>query len=100
VARLEFTKEAAADLRDIWGYIHDQNPDAATRLVALLDEHCKFLADNPMAGQARPEIRPDLRYFPVRTYLIFYRPIAGGVEIVRVVHGRRNLHALFDTEDL
>jgi plasmid stabilization system protein ParE len=27
---------------------------------------------------------------PVRSYLILYRQIEGGVEIVRVVHGARN----------
>src|SRR5579875_358776 len=100
MARLEFTKEAVADLRGLWGYLHDRNPDAAVRLATLLDRQCKFLADNPMVGLARSEIRPGLRYFPVRNYLIFYRPIVGGVEIVRIMYGSRNLQALFDPEEM
>lgn len=65
----------------------------------MLDEHCMFLADNPKAGQAKPELRRDLRYFPVKNYLILYRLIEGGVEIVRVVRGSRNLAALFGLEE-
>lgn len=42
-------------------------------------------------GPARPDLAPDLRYFVVRKYLILYRQIADGVEIVRVVHGARHL---------
>jgi toxin ParE1/3/4 len=31
----------------------------------------------------------------VGDYLIIYRPIEGGIEIVRVLHGRRDINALF-----
>jgi plasmid stabilization system protein ParE len=42
---------------------------------------------------ARPDIAPNLRYLPVRRYLILYRETAGGIEIVRVVHGARDVPA-------
>jgi toxin ParE1/3/4 len=56
----------------------------------------KFVAlgRNQMMGRARPELRPDLRSFPYGAYLILYRAIDDGVEIVRVVHGARNLEDL------
>jgi hypothetical protein len=44
-----------------------------------------------MMGRARPELRSDLRSFPFGAYPILYRAIDDGVEIVRVVHGARNL---------
>jgi toxin ParE1/3/4 len=47
-----------------------------------------------MIGRARPELRPDLRSFPYGSYLILYRVINDGVEIVRVVHAARNLDDL------
>jgi toxin ParE1/3/4 len=47
-----------------------------------------------MMGRARPELRPDLRSFPCGAYLILYRAVDDGVEIVRVVHGARNLEDL------
>jgi toxin ParE1/3/4 len=47
-----------------------------------------------MIGRARPELRPDLRSFPYGAYLILYRAIDDGAEIVRVVHAARNLDDL------
>ena len=48
-----------------------------------------------MMGRARPELAADLRSFPVGNYIIFYRPIEDGVEIVRVLSGARDIDALF-----
>jgi toxin ParE1/3/4 len=42
-------------------------------------------------GVRRSHLAPNLRMFPVYEYLIFYRPIDDGVEIARVLHGRRNI---------
>ena len=36
-----------------------------------------------------------MRYLPVGNYLILYRTVAGAIEIVRVLHGARDLHAIF-----
>jgi toxin ParE1/3/4 len=43
----------------------------------------------PGMGVARPEIRPDLRMFPVGSYVVLYPQVDDGVEIVRVLHGAR-----------
>lgn len=45
-------------------------------------------------GPARPDIAKEMRYHPVGSYLLLYRLIKNGVEIVRVVHGARDLLAL------
>jgi Plasmid stabilization system protein len=42
-----------------------------------------LLADFPEMGQKCDELEPDLRSFPVENYMIFYRPIDDGVQIVR-----------------
>ncbi len=49
------------------------------------------LADNPLMGPARPDIAPEFRYHPVGNYLLLYRIVSGGIEVVRVVHGARDL---------
>lgn len=98
MARVQFTEEAAADLREIWNYLDDQNPDAADRLVGQLDEQCILLAEYPKIGRMRPDIASGLRYFPVKKYLILYRELPDGIEVVRVIHGSRNLQALFDLD--
>jgi toxin ParE1/3/4 len=38
---------------------------------------------------------PALRSLSVGNYLIFYRPLADGIEIVRVLHGARDIDSLF-----
>ena len=59
-----------------------------------IDAKCERLARSPMIGRARPELRPDLRSFPFGAYLILYRAIDDGAEVVRVVHAARNLDDL------
>lgn len=53
--------------------------------------HCQRIAE---MGVARPEVRADLRTFPVGNYLILYRQTEDGAEIVRVVHGARRWQEL------
>jgi toxin ParE1/3/4 len=68
----------------------------------LLAAHRTFslLADNPNIGWPSRSKYPALktvRVFRVAGFekmLILYRPLAGGVDIVRAVHGSRNLQAL------
>ena len=99
MARFRQTAEAERDLLSIWRYIAEDNPTAATRLLLSIDEKCTLLADNPQLGPARPDIAPDLRYFTAGHYLILYREVPDGVEIVRVLHGARNLTAIFHLND-
>jgi toxin ParE1/3/4 len=86
--------EAEQDLIEIYLHISRDNPTAAEKLVRAIDAKCEWLSRMPMMGRARPELRPDLRSFPHGAYLILYRPIDGGAEIVRVVHAARNLDDL------
>ncbi|WP_373526622.1 type II toxin-antitoxin system RelE/ParE family toxin [Nostoc sp.] len=85
------TAKAEEDLIEIWIYIAADNLTAADRLLNQIDTKCQMLADNPELGQARSDIAPGLRYFPVGRYLILYRNISEGIEVVRVVHGARHL---------
>ena len=99
MTRVTHTPQARQDLFSIWSYIAEDNPPAADRLLDTINEKCELLADHPKLGPARPDLAPDLRYFPVGSYLILYREIATGVEIVRVLHGVRNLNAIFHMDD-
>lgn len=92
--RLSRTAQAEEDLIDIWSYIAADNARAADRLLDTLDEKSQFLADNPGLGVERPEIALGVRSWHVGSYLILYRKIKDGVEIVRYVHGARRLQDL------
>lgn len=86
---LKRTAQAEEDLIEIWFYIAQENPEAADRMLDQFENKFSLLAQQPQLGPTRPDIAPDLRYFPVGSYLILYREVPGAVEIVRVVHGAR-----------
>jgi toxin ParE1/3/4 len=88
------TKRARRDVLQIWRYIAEDNESAADRFVDLLTHHFRMLGDNPYAGRRRDELRRGYRSFPVGEYLILYRMREPGVQIMHVVHGRRNLALL------
>lgn len=92
--RLRRTAQAEEDLIDIWAYIARDNLSAANRLLDLLDNKSRALARNPQMGMAREDIAAGVRHFPVGRYLILYRALADGVEVVRYIHGMRRLRDL------
>ena len=59
-----------------------------------------FLAATPGAGpRVEPSVDaiPDLRFWSLagfRSYLVLYRPIGDGVEILRVIHGARDIGSI------
>lgn len=84
---LRLRPEAEADIEAIALYISEDSPSAALRWYSEMLKHCQRIAEMPGIGVARPEVRAELRTFPVGNYLILYRQIKDGAEIVRVVHG-------------
>ena len=95
MAAVFFTRQAREDLIDIWLHIAADDPGAADRVLDRLEMAAMNLIENPRMGPARDDIRQGLRYLVSDTYLILYRIVKDGVEIVRVVHGRRDLFGLF-----
>ena len=87
---------ARADLDALWLYVAEQGGlDAADRLIDAITERFPLLAANPGMGRERNELAPGLRSFPVGDYLIFYRRARGRIDIVRVLHGSRDLPRFF-----
>jgi toxin ParE1/3/4 len=71
----------------------------ADRFAALIDSEFRVLARQPQLGWSRPELANDLRSFPVGRYVIFYAPTPKGVEIVRVLHGTRDIESVLHDEE-
>ena len=90
---------AKSDLVEIWDYIADHSEARADAFVDMIDQKLLALASNPGMGRSRNELAERLRSFAVGRYVIFYRPIPEGVEIVRVLHGSRDIDALFHPDD-
>jgi toxin ParE1/3/4 len=87
-----------ADLAEIWAYIAEDSPRQADILAVRIDQEFKVLARNPNIGRARPELLANLRSFPVGLYIIFYIPRPRGIEVIRVLHGARDLKPLLQEE--
>lgn len=85
------TAKAEQDLIEIWLYVAQDNPSAADKLLDRFEEAGRLLAKNPELGPERPDIAPGFRYFPVGRYILLYRKISQGIELVRVTHGARSL---------
>ena len=98
MARLRFTESAERDLVDIGNFIARDSPANSTQFITRLEEHCQLLVAHPLLGRARDELAPALRSLAYGRYVIFYRAVADGVEIVRVLHGARDIRRALRNE--
>lgn len=86
---------AADDIAEIWDHIADDRLRAADRRIDQLDEQFALLATQPLMGRACDELAPGLRSFPFDRYVIFYQPIDGGIDVVRLLHSARDVDTQF-----
>ena len=98
MATYRLSGPAEADLLNIWLFIAENNLGAADRQLDTIVETMLLLAENPMMGRSRNELGNNLRSIPVGNYLVIHRPIEDGIEVVRILHGARDLTALFGEE--
>jgi toxin ParE1/3/4 len=83
-------------------YLANENPDVARRFLDAVEETVAMIAAMPEMGAPRTyrhTALKDLRSIPVHGFdkhLVFYRPLDPGIEIVRVLHGARDLAAILE----
>lgn len=95
MARLSFTLQAEQDLAEILDFIAQDNPPAAQSFLGQLEEKCWTLAAYPHMGQARESLGSGVQSFPAGRYVIFYRSIPDGIQVLRVLHGARDVENIF-----
>lgn len=99
-------EQAKRDLIDMADVIAQDNLDAAERFLDAAQAAFRFLARTPGAGATREYSDPtlkDLRMWPIKgfeKYLVFYRTVPGGLDIIRVLHTARDIEAIFDVEQI
>ncbi|MSP03596.1 MAG: type II toxin-antitoxin system RelE/ParE family toxin [Acetobacteraceae bacterium] len=96
--RLILLDTALADFADILRYIARQSGSRVIgrRFVNQLQSQCERLASLPgTLGRARPELRPDIRSFAFKNYVIFFRYDGDRFEVVNVPEGHRDIIAYF-----
>ena len=91
---LNYLPQADADLDEIHAWIAENDPRAASRTINRIVDSVRRLADFPGSGQDRPEVGKDVRSLVSGKYVILHRVGADSVDIVRIVHGARDLARL------
>lgn len=89
---------ALSDLVEIWDYIADDSEANADGFLEKIEEKIVLLSSQPLMGRARVELMENMRSFPVDRYVVFYRPLPDGIEIIRVLHGARDIPTMFQEE--
>ena len=86
---------AEQDLLDIWEFIAEDSLDRADEFLDRLEGKLQTLALNSGMGRRREELLTGLRSFPSDNYIVFYREIEGGIDVIRILHGSRDFEAIF-----
>ena len=93
MARIVRRPRARQDLIEIWRYIADDSGEPrADRYLRRLNDVISYLAQQPLMGRKRPEIREEgIRNFAAESHVVFYMALEDGIEVVRVIHGSQDL---------
>ena len=85
--------EARQDIQQLWTYIARDSVEAAARVRREIRDACRRLAQHPYSGHQRGDLttRQDVLFWPVYSFLIIYRPDKKPLEVLRVLHGNRDV---------
>jgi plasmid stabilization system protein ParE len=96
----QLTPWALGDLDEIWDYIAKDSVDAANRVESAILSACESLARHPKLGSRRTDITPlPVRFWAVArfpNYIVVYRSEIRPLQVIRVLHGKRNMGALLE----
>jgi toxin ParE1/3/4 len=93
--------QARIDIQELAERIGEDYPNAATAFLHHLDETLELLEKFPRIGAEAPfpiVANRAIRFFPIkrfRNYLIAFLPLPVGVEVLRVIDGRRDIGDIF-----
>ena len=101
-SRINKRPKAIHDLEESGAFIGRDSLDAELRFYDAAEATFKKIADMPRLGRKRSELAneslSDVRSFPIhgfKDWLVFYRPALDGIDVIRVLHGARDLNAIF-----
>jgi len=86
---------AERDLEEIGDYIARDNPSRALSFIQELRRHCNRIALTPRGAPVRKRLGTGVRFVPHERYGIFYRVTGRELRILRIIHGARDIEALF-----
>ena len=66
--------------------------EMADRVESVIRDKIAYLAARPGAGHWRKDLTDEpVRFFPIYSYLIVYRPETNPLQVVAILHGRRDV---------
>ena len=71
--RVKYSLKARNDILAIYEYIAASGEQYADAFLDRLEARCKLLESAPNSGRRRPDFRPEIRSFPLRPSVVFYR---------------------------
>ena len=91
--RYVLSPEAAVDLVQIWRYIKkESSAKIADRVETAIRDQIVWLAKRPGTGHWRKDLTDEaVKFLPVYSYLIVYRPDTKPLHVVAVLQGRRDV---------
>lgn len=92
--RLVILQKARIDIAESINYLEENNLNAALELAKLIERKVNLLISFPYLGQAFKCGRFQGRCTVVDGYRIFYRVTEVEIEIVRVLHEKRDISRL------
>lgn len=99
MTRVRFSPRARNDLDDIWLFIANDSVMNADRFIERLVMRCRdTLSVAPNAGRRREELGLGLRSFVIENYVVFYQHRNNIVDILRIIHAKRDLRGVFGLE--
>lgn len=86
------TPAAEEDIQQIDNQLVLESPDAAERVSRAIEDAMTTLAERPMLGHTRADLtsRP-FRFWSVYSYLVIYRADTVPIQIIRIIHGSRDV---------
>ncbi|MCL2146621.1 MAG: type II toxin-antitoxin system RelE/ParE family toxin [Synergistaceae bacterium] len=101
---VEFSRRANAQIRHIFSYIAEDNPDAARLMVNLLEAKARRLEDTPFLGAELPQneypfLQPGYRRLIANPFIMYYRIINQTVYITHIIHAKRDQEKTFSEEE-
>ncbi len=99
--RYLLTYEAREDLTDIKRYLtREAGGRVANSTLKRIRDAFIFLNRTPGMGHLREDLtNAPVKFWSVSSYLIIYNPAAQPIEIVRVLHGSREVEPLITRTD-
>ena len=96
MSRVRLRPQAELDILEIWTYIAEDNFAAADRWVDALNDSFALWATQPALGRPRDEVDAGLRRLACGRYVVFYETLADGIDVIRVLHGSRDVDQAFN----